>query len=64
MPAFFVAGTIDPGIRGRDGYLARMDGGLADHRGTVLIPDVGHWVQQEAPEEFNRVVLKFIEQVG
>jgi len=63
MPTFFVAGALDPVILGRDDYLARMDTDLADHRATVLIPDVGHWVQQEAPEEFNRVVLGFIEQV-
>lgn len=64
MPTYFVAGAVDPVVRGRDEYLARMDTDLPNHRATVLIPGVGHWVQQEAPEEFNRVVLGFIEQIG
>jgi pimeloyl-ACP methyl ester carboxylesterase len=60
MPTFFVAGSLDPVIHGRDDYLARMDSDLADHRATVLIPGAGHWVQQEAPGEFNRALLDFI----
>lgn len=60
MPTFFVAGSLDPVIHGRDDYLARMNTDLSDHRDTVLIPGAGHWIQQEAPEEFNRVLLDFI----
>ena len=62
MPTFFVAGSLDPVVHGRGDYLARMDTDLVDHRATVLIPEAGHWIQQEAPAEFNRVLLDFIAQ--
>jgi pimeloyl-ACP methyl ester carboxylesterase len=26
----------------------------------VMIPEVGHWTQQEAPEEFNAALLGFL----
>jgi pimeloyl-ACP methyl ester carboxylesterase len=25
-----------------------------------MVPDVGHWIQQEAPEETNRLLLDFL----
>ena len=28
-----------------------------------LIPDCGHWTQQEAPDAVNKGILKFLEQV-
>ena len=31
-----------------------------DYRGTVLIPEVGHWVQQEAPDETNTAMHEFL----
>jgi pimeloyl-ACP methyl ester carboxylesterase len=31
-----------------------------DFRGSVLIPGVGHWTQQEAPEAFNQALLGFL----
>ena len=26
----------------------------------VILPGVGHWTQQESPEEVNRVLIEFI----
>jgi len=34
-----------------------------DLRGVVLIPQIGHWVQQEAPEETNQAILDFLKTV-
>jgi pimeloyl-ACP methyl ester carboxylesterase len=62
MPSFFVAGDRDPVL-----VMARpegMDGWLDDHRGTVLIPGAGHWVQQEAPEATNEALLGFLGGLG
>ena len=61
MPTFFIAGDLDPVILGRPGYVERMDSDLPNHRSTALLPDVGHWVQQEAPAEFNRVILGWLD---
>jgi len=31
-----------------------------DLRDVVLIPEIGHWVQQEAPEETNQAMSDFL----
>jgi pimeloyl-ACP methyl ester carboxylesterase len=36
---------------------------LADHRGDVLVPDAGHWVQQESPEPVNTALIDFLNDV-
>ncbi|MFV0526459.1 MAG: alpha/beta fold hydrolase [Acidimicrobiales bacterium] len=64
LPTFFIAGALDPVIAGRPGLVDSMDAVLPDHRGSVLIPDVGHWVQQEAPDRFNRALLDALDSLG
>ncbi len=63
QPAFFVAGARD-GVRhfipGRDFY---ADPGAAcdDFRGAVILPGIGHWVQQEAPALTNAALEGFLQ---
>jgi pimeloyl-ACP methyl ester carboxylesterase len=62
QPATFIAGTLDPVRRfvpGVDGY---ADAGAAcdDFRGATLIEGAGHWVQQEAADETNRALERFL----
>ena len=61
MPTFFIAGDLDPVILGRPEYLARMDSDLPNHQATELIEGIGHWVQQEAPDQFNQIVLRWLD---
>lgn len=63
VPTLFIAGTKDVVIAGAsqgqlNGAMSRV---AEDFRGVVLIPDIGHWVQQEAPEETNRAMLEFLQ---
>lgn len=63
QPTMFIAGSRDPSrymFPGHDLYadpLARCD----DPRGVHIIEGPGHWIQQEAVEEFNRLLLPFLE---
>lgn len=62
QPACFIAGERDPVRRfvpGMDLY-ADAGAGCADFRGTTLVPNAGHWVQQEAPEATNRALEAFV----
>jgi pimeloyl-ACP methyl ester carboxylesterase len=62
QPAFFVAGERDPVrnfVGGMDLY-ANAGAALEDFRGSVIIPKVGHWVQQEAPEAVNVALEGFV----
>jgi pimeloyl-ACP methyl ester carboxylesterase len=63
QPALFIAGEVDPVLRfipSRD-MLAMMDRFYADLRGKVIVPNAGHWVQQEAPEAVNAALLAFLQ---
>ncbi|HEX3918270.1 MAG TPA: alpha/beta hydrolase [Caulobacteraceae bacterium] len=62
QPALFIGGERDAVrhfIPGGDLY-ADPDASLADARGSVIISEVGHWVQQEAPEATNAALEAFL----
>jgi len=33
---------------------------MPNYCGTHMVPDVGHWIQQEEPKETNRLLLDFL----
>ncbi len=62
IPSAFIAGASDMVIGGADkaGLVEAMSPVLADMREVTVIPGMGHWVQQEAPEETNKAILAFL----
>jgi pimeloyl-ACP methyl ester carboxylesterase len=62
IPTLFLAGSEDMVI----GHATqeRLEGAMAriatDLRGVVLLPGIGHWIQQEAPEATNAALLEFL----
>jgi pimeloyl-ACP methyl ester carboxylesterase len=61
VPSMFVGGAQDWGVRQRPGGLERMQSSAcSDFRGVHLIEGAGHWVQQEQPDEVNRLLLEFL----
>jgi len=62
MPSLFLAGDKDMVIGGADEKRLRemMEPQVSDLRKVILLPGIGHWVQQEAPEDTNRIVLDFL----
>jgi pimeloyl-ACP methyl ester carboxylesterase len=64
-PSFFVAGERDPVrhmVPGIDLYRA-AGAACSDFRGSVIVPRVGHWVQQEAPDATNTALEGFLGQI-
>ena len=61
-PVMFVAGEQDIVIAGAsaDALTASMKTTVNDLRGVTLLPNTGHWVQQERPEEVNALLLDFL----
>lgn len=61
-PVAFLAGEKDIVIAGatKDQLTASMSKTAKDLRSVTLIPGIGHWVQQEAPEETNAALLAFL----
>ncbi len=62
VPTLFIAGSRDMVIAGRstEQLTATMSRATTDLRNVVLIPDIGHWVQQEAPEQTNAAMIEFL----
>ena len=62
QPALFIAGERDPVLAFIPGVKLSdlMDPWYADLRGKVLIPEGGHWIQQECPAATNSALLDFL----
>ena len=66
VPTLFIAGEKDIVLRGRDA--ATLEGPMrlvaGDLRGIRLIPDAGHWIQQERADEVNAMLVDFLREVN
>lgn len=60
QPALFLVGERDP-VRHYSGqHEAGLKDWLSDLRGSHVLAGAGHWLQQERPEEVNRLLLDFL----
>ena len=63
MPTLFIAGENDVVIAGAS--QGRLEGAMRrvvdDLRGVIVLPEAGHWIQQELPEQTNAALLEFLE---
>jgi pimeloyl-ACP methyl ester carboxylesterase len=61
VPSFFISGKQDWGIYQRAGAMEAMQSTACSNMlGCHLIDGAGHWVQQERPDEVNRLLLQFL----
>ncbi|HZX88199.1 MAG TPA: alpha/beta fold hydrolase [Reyranella sp.] len=61
VPATFISGRSDWGIYQSPGALERMQKTACTNMKEIhLIEGAGHWVQQEQPDEVNRLLLQFL----
>lgn len=60
QPAFFVGGANDGVIMMAAEALKAMPQYVTDLRINKLIPGIGHWTQQEAPDAVNDTILAFL----
>ena len=61
VPSTFISGASDWGIHQGPGALERMQKVACPNMKEIhLIPGAGHWVQQEKPDEVNRLLLEFL----
>ena len=64
QPAMFVAGSKDGVIVMAGDALKKLPQNVTDLRINELIPGIGHWTQQEAPEQVNDAILRFLKLVA
>ena len=59
VPAAFIAGDRDVVVLANPDIVQNFPKEVPDLRGNTLIPNCGHWTQQERPEETNRFLDRF-----
>jgi pimeloyl-ACP methyl ester carboxylesterase len=66
IPVLFIAGSRDMVIAGaeKESLTATISRATEDLRDVVLIPEIGHWVQQEAPDEVNQAISDFLTEIN
>ena len=66
VPTLFIAGEQDVVIAGAN--RGRLQGAMRrvvdDLREVFLLPGIGHWVQQEAPDEVNQAMSDFLTEIN
>ena len=62
VPALYVAGDLDlvVAFRGMDQLIPNLSKFVPALRKTIMLPDCGHWTQQERPREVNAVMIEFL----
>jgi pimeloyl-ACP methyl ester carboxylesterase len=60
MPTFFIGGSKDGVIAPRLDTIDTVNAISPNYKGSVIIPEAGHWTQQEKPVEFNTALLDFL----
>ena len=63
VPTLFIAGAKDVVIGGATAEMLQgaMAGTVADLRDVVIVPEMGHWIQQEDPAATNEAMLGFLQ---
>ena len=60
QPACFIAGTNDGVVMMAQAAIDAMPHFVKDLRVHRMIPGIGHWTQQEAPDAVNSALLEFL----
>lgn len=61
QPALFAAGDRDAVIDFLRPAYERLELSMPNLTKKILLPGVGHWTQQEQPEEVNRLLIEFLQ---
>jgi len=59
-PALFVAGEADSVIKIYQKAYELLEKNVPRLKRKILIPGIGHWVNQERPAEVNQMILEFL----
>jgi pimeloyl-ACP methyl ester carboxylesterase len=62
VPSCFIAGSNDWGVYQKPGDFEQMQTAACTRMlGCHLVPNAGHWVQQEQPERVTELLLRFVQ---
>lgn len=62
-PAMFIGGQYDVATVWGAEAIDRAREHMPNYHGSHILPEVGHWIQQEDPEGTNRLLIEFLKQL-
>lgn len=60
QPALFIGGELDVANTLNQDIIDQLEKTMPNLRKKVLLPNTGHWVQQERPTEVNKLLIDFL----
>lgn len=60
QPTLYVVGTDDAVVEFAKPYVDNLEKSVPNLWRKVLLQGVGHWTEQEAPADVNRLMLEFL----
>jgi pimeloyl-ACP methyl ester carboxylesterase len=60
IPALFIVGAKDLGLALKSDAVETTKKHVDDLRGAIVLPGIGHWIQQEGPAQTNEALLAFL----
>ena len=64
QPTLYVGGTDAAVVEFARPYVDNLEKSVPNLWNKVLLPGVGHWTEQEAPTEVNRLMVDFLDFLG
>ena len=63
QPTLYIGGTDDPVVEFARPAVDNLEKNVPNLWKKVLLPGVGHWTEQEAPAEVNRLLVEFLKTI-
>ena len=60
VPSLFIGGGLDPVTIRMSSAIRRHETTMPELRGSHVLPDTGHWVQQEQPDTVNELLVDWL----
>ncbi len=60
QPALYIGGELDGVLRMYSSQVDALEQNVPNLRGKIIIPKVGHWINQESPQEINSLLIQFL----
>jgi pimeloyl-ACP methyl ester carboxylesterase len=64
QPALFIGGELDTAVMLNRDIINQLEEIVPNLTKKVLLPNTGHWIQQERPTEVNQLLIEFLMQVA
>jgi pimeloyl-ACP methyl ester carboxylesterase len=60
QPSIFITGDADPTMFFLGGLVEGVENVMTGIRKKIIMPGVGHWSQEERPDEVNKMLIEFL----